>query len=214
MTRITIHKLPSALGDVGIIARLKPLHNAHAVLLELLCRQAKHVYIGLGSCNRYNAQNPFTAKESADMVNLVLKPKHANYSFIEVPDFDNGHVWREQVKKLFGKLDCFITGNDYVEQLLKKDYNIFHPHTILPPENRIALNATIVRTAIACGKPWERLVPKKVAEYIKQNKLDKRFVGEFGHHYANIAAAYAMKGCSSASFTADFSSPSLLPATL
>ncbi|MBI4147658.1 hypothetical protein HY490_00030 [Candidatus Woesearchaeota archaeon] len=174
------YKLPANLGRVGTVARFKPVHKAHAAMLESLCERAEHVIIGLGSCNRYNLRNPFTPQESAEMIDRVLKPRYTNYTFIEVPDFDNGPLWREHALKLFGALDYFVTANDYVEQLLKNDYPLIHPLALIPAAKRVPINATMVRRAMAHGESWEHLVPEPVIEYIKTNNLDARFVHEFG----------------------------------
>lgn len=168
------------LGIVGLVARFKPVHKGHVAMLEAVCSRAKHVYIGLGSTNKYNLKNPFTANESREMVELALKQKYANYSFVEVPDLDNGPKWREMILGIYCKLDHFVTANDYVESLLKNDYKIIYPLDIIPEEKRVWGNATIVRVAMAKGEKWEELVPDDVVDYIKQNKLDERFCKEFG----------------------------------
>ena len=164
---------------VGTIARFKPVHKNHASMLISICKRVKHVYIGLGSVNCYDMKNPFTAKESADMVRLVLKD-FSNYSFIEVPDFWDGPKWRGYMLKSFGKLSHFVVANEYVVNLLQNDYNIIHPSLLVPKEKMINVNATMVRIAMAKGEHWEHLVPKEVVDYIKQNQLDKRFRKEFG----------------------------------
>ena len=51
------------LGIAGIVARFKPVHKGHAAVLEALCERSEHVYIGIGSSNRYNLRNPFTKEE-------------------------------------------------------------------------------------------------------------------------------------------------------
>ena len=168
------------LGIVGTVGRFKPLHNGHAVVLEAMCERSIHVYIGIGSTNRYNMRNPFTKEETQSMINLVLQKKFSNYSFVDVPDLDNGPKWREQALQIYGKLDHFITTNDYVESLLKNDYDLIHTFTLLPNEKRIFLEATMVRIAIAKGEAWEKFVPPVIATYLKENKLDERFCKEFG----------------------------------
>jgi len=179
---------------LGIIGRFKPVHNGHAIILETICKRAMHVHIGLGSCNRLNVRNPFTAQESAEMIDLVLKPQHTNYSLITVPDFDNGPLWRENALKLWGNLDCFVTANDYVKSLLKNDYKIVHPLEVLSVDNRERVNATMVRVAMAQGQLWEHFVPESVADYLKQNKLVERFVNEFGLETLSSYSEQILKG--------------------
>lgn len=49
---------------LGAIGRFKPLHLGAAAMLEALCENAEEVVIGIGSSNKYNLRNPFTAEES------------------------------------------------------------------------------------------------------------------------------------------------------
>ena len=163
----------------GTIARFKPVHLGHASILEAMCEQASEVIIGLGSSNVNDLRNPFTAKESAEMVNLVLK-KFSNHSLVEIPDLNNGQKWREMVLGLFGKLDYFVTANDYVRELLKDDYKIVHPLEIIPEDRRVPVDGTLVRITMAKGGAWERLVPAKISSYLKEHKIDGRFCDEYG----------------------------------
>ena len=168
------------LGVVGLVARFKPVHKGHAVMLESVCSRASKVYIGLGSSNKYDVQNPFTASESRDMVDLVLKSKFSNYSFVEVPDLGHGPRWREQAKNLFGSLDCFVTANDYVESLLKDTYKVARPLDIIPKDSQFCASGTMVRVGMAQGQSWQHLVCDLVAAYLSENGLVDRFCREFG----------------------------------
>lgn len=158
---------------LGIIGRFKPLHKGGALLLQA-ATNLDYTIIGIGSSNRYNLRNPFTPNETKDMINSVLKN---NYKLIEVPDVNNEEKWIQKIKQLF-PVDTFITGNKYVEDLLKHDYKIIHPKDII--QNPIEVRATNVRYEMAKKGNWENLVPTRVANYIKQNKLDQRFRKEFG----------------------------------
>ena len=122
-------------GKIGTIARFKPVHLGHAALLEAVCEQADEVLIGLGSINVYDLRNPFTAKESQEMIEALLKTRFSNYKFIEVPDFNNGPKWAVEIKNLFGELDYFVTANDYVRELLKDIYTVIRPIEIVHYRN-------------------------------------------------------------------------------
>jgi nicotinamide mononucleotide adenylyltransferase len=173
------------LGTVGLIGRWKPLHNAAGILLETICQSADLVKIGIGSCNKYNLRNPFTAEESREMIDLFLKPCYQNYEFIFVPDFghileySDGQMWRRFVVDHYGRLDHFVTANDYVEQLLKNDYHIIHSPEIIPIQYQIPLKGSMVRMAIALGN-YKQYVPSAVYEFLEQSGLTERFRGEFG----------------------------------
>lgn len=174
------------LGNLGLIGRFKPLHKGGALMLETVCEQAEKVIIGLGSSNKYNLRNPFTVKETQEMINLYLHSRFNNYSFLEIPDFAqipeyaDGQKWTEFVLEQYGKLDHFVSGNDYVTKLLKPHYNIIHPATLIPPEQHLWIKGTAVRMEMARDGDWKSLVPSVVAEYLDQNGLVERFRREFG----------------------------------
>ncbi len=170
---------------LGLIGRFKPLHNGAAVMLDSVCERAERVIIGIGSSNRYNARNPFTAEESREMIDLYLKPRHSNYEFLFVPDFGHipnykdGEMWRLFVTKHFGSLDGFVTGDGYVKDLLENDYAIISPKEIEPPEKFKEMRASMVRYKIVKDEDWQSYVPKVVADYMVKSGLDSRLKKEF-----------------------------------
>jgi nicotinamide-nucleotide adenylyltransferase len=164
---------------IGMIARWKPVHLGHAVVLNALCDGAAHVRIGVGSTNRYNARNPFTFDETCDMIRLALGA-NTRYEIIAVDDLDDGPRWRERVRELFGPLDLFVTDNPYVATLMREVYTVARPIALIPPEKRMRIDGTMVRLALARGEEWQSLVPESVADYIERNGLDERFRREFG----------------------------------
>jgi nicotinamide-nucleotide adenylyltransferase len=167
------------IGRIGMVARWRPVHLGQAVVLRALCDRAEEAIIGIGSSNRYNVRNPFTAEETMDMIRLAL-PVQDNYSLLPVPDLDNGPRWRKMILEMFGPLDTFVTENPYVTNLLSNDYKIIRPVSLVPDDQKIAVNGTMVRRAMAEGDGWQEMVPAAVAEYLIQNKLDQRFRKEFG----------------------------------
>ena len=162
-----------------MVARWKPVHNGHAVALAALGEAARDVVIGIGSSNRYDVRNPFTADETEDMLRAALMGR-AGYTLKRVADLDDGPRWRELVVGLFGPLDAFVTDNPYVAHLLEGDYEVIRPVALVPPERRVAVDGTSVRRALALGDGWRELVPGAVREYIVARGLDRRFREEFG----------------------------------
>jgi cytidyltransferase-like protein len=175
----------SNLGKIGFVGRFKPLHNGGYVLLEEACKQAEHVLIGIGSSNKYNVRNPFTAQESEGMIRAALS-NFSNLQTLYVPDFaqipgnEDGQEWREYVKKEFGALDYFVSGNEFVRGLLRHDYRLLHPYEIISEEKRVKLMATEVRVEIARYGNWKKMVPEKVAAYLEDRGIIERFRREFG----------------------------------
>ncbi len=174
------------LGKVGVIGRFKPLHLGGAVLLETLCASADHVVIGIGSANMRDERNPFTAEESKGMIDAYLSPRFSNYECVMVdqfghlPQYNNGKKWTEEMIAKFGTLDAFVTGNEYVRDLLVSHYSILEAYTLIPEEKRVPLSATDVRIEMARGGDWQRLVPKEVSDYITEHGLVERFRREYG----------------------------------
>lgn len=168
------------MNRIGVVCRFKPVHAGHAVMLEQLCRSAKLVTVGIGSSNKHDLRNPFSAEESAAMIHAVLAPRFDNYQLVEVPDLGHGPRWRALVRDLFGDLDLFVSANDYVRSLMGPVYPLEHPRDVVPRDLHVPVDGTRVRLAMARGEPWRHLVPPAVATYLDANELPERFRREFG----------------------------------
>lgn len=118
------------------------------------------------------------------MLHLTLQSaptlENVSCTLISVPDLDDGPRWRLMVKDLFGALDLFVTDNPYVTSLLKDDYRIIRPVELIPPEEHVRVDGSMVRSMMARGERWQDWVEEGIARYIQQNKLDERFRKEFG----------------------------------
>ena len=161
-----------------MIARWKPVHLGHTAVLEALTERASHAIIGIGSSNRYDASNPFTAAETVAMLRIALAGRD-NYTLVGVPDLGHGPRWRAMVLELLGPLDLFVTANPYVRDLLKDDYTVVHPAWLVPPERHVAVDGTMVRRRILRGEDWRELVPAAVADLLERRGLVDRFRREF-----------------------------------
>jgi nicotinamide-nucleotide adenylyltransferase len=171
---------PLPVETIAMVARWKPVHLGHAAVLRGLVRNAQTALIGIGSSNKYDIENPFTAAETADMIRLVLTG-HDNFKLIEVPDLGNGPRWRSLVRQLFGPVDVFVTSNAYVYSLLREVYPMMHPVRLVPASERNPQNGAAVRQAMARpSDDWAELLPQCVADYLRERGLIERFRREFG----------------------------------
>jgi nicotinamide-nucleotide adenylyltransferase len=177
----------AGLERIGTVARWKPVHLGHAPVLRALCDRARHALIGVGSSNRYNLRNPFTAKETAEMIRAVLAGR-TNFDIVPVPDLDDGPRWRDLVSGLFGDLDLFFTDNPYVTRLLSGTYRVIRPVGLVPDAERIPMEGTSVRMEMARGDRWRNMVPPEVRNYVLERGLDVRFRREFGLQTLSTAA--------------------------
>ncbi len=166
-------------GRIGMVARFKPVHNGHAGILKAAQNRASEFIIGIGSAGEWDVRNPFTAGETEDMLRLLLAGT-GNCRILSVPDLHDGPRWRDLVASLFGKLDYFISANNYVRSLLAKTFSVVHPLQFLKEEDLTPVSGTMVRMVMAKGGNWRALVPAEVADYITKNGLDERFRREFG----------------------------------
>lgn len=178
------------LNRIAMIARWKPLHLGQAAVIRGLCAAAGQVTLGIGSSNRYNARNPFTLAETEEMLQIALAGRE-NVSVIPVPDLDDGPRWRLMVREILGDdLDLFVTDNPYVANLLAEFYRIERPVAFVPLNERIRVNGTMVREAIARAEDWQALIPPEIAEYISTRQLDERIRREFGLQILADAVKY------------------------
>jgi nicotinamide-nucleotide adenylyltransferase len=179
LSRHNARMSPEKVARLAMVARWKPVHLGHAAVLESLVARADHAFIGIGSSNKYDVRNPFTADETEEMLRLVLAPR-TNFSLVRVPDLDHGPRWRAMLKDLFGPLDLFVTENGWVVELLRDDYQVVHPVKLVPKERHVAVDGTMVRRALARGDDWRALVPPVIAAHLERTGLAARFVREFG----------------------------------
>lgn len=168
----------SPLRRAGFVARFRPPHLGHAAILAALARAAGTVVIGIGSANRRDADNPFTAEETAELLAPLLPEGRSEIHLL--PDLYDGPRWAEMVRERFGEIDLFVTANPYVRSLLDGRWRLAHPLELLGPEERVAVDGKAVRRAMARGEEWERLVPAVVAQALKARGLMRRFRDEFG----------------------------------
>lgn len=159
---------------IGLVCRFKPVHLGHAALLETLCERADEVLVGIGSANRRNERNPFSAEESARMIELVLRPRFRNFSLVAIPDLDDPPRWAELVYRTFGPLDLFVTENALVRDCMARYYELAHPATLVPREKHVFVDGTMVRAAMKEGRDWKALVPGAVASYLEREGLVAR----------------------------------------
>lgn len=160
---------------LGVVCRFRPVHLAHAALLDALCARGD-VLVGIGSSNRYGPRNPFTVDE----VTAMLAACRPGLRLVPVPDLGDGPRWRDLVRDLLGPLDLFVTANAWVAELLQGVYPVAHPRDLVPRERHVPVSGEVVRRAMARGDGWRGLVPPAVAAVLDERGLVERFRREFG----------------------------------
>jgi len=152
------------------VGRFQPVHNGHIKALEFVFSQVDEVIIGIGSAQAsHTLKNPFTTSERMEMLIRALNEAgfKRKYYLIPLPDINFNAIWATYVVSMVPKFDVVFTGNSLVAQLFReKGYEVI----VQPMFRKDILSATEIRKRMIEGKPWEELVPKSVAEYIKEIK--------------------------------------------
>lgn len=168
------------LARIGLVARFKPVHLGHLAVLEAALARADRLRVGLGSANRHDLDNPWSAAESAEMIRRALGAEAGRVDLVEIEDLGDGPRWAALVCERLGPLDLFVTANAYVRQLLERRYALAPMVALVPPERRVRVDGRGVRRALALGEGWRELVPAAVADYLEAGGRVERFRREFG----------------------------------
>ena len=146
------------------IGRFQPFHLGHLSDIKNALKEVNHLTIGIGSSNEdHTKENPFTAKERAEMINMVL-PNNSirKYIVFTIPDFHDDKKWVEQIETLAPKFDVVYTGNDWTERCFEGKYEVKKVDMLE------GVSSTIIRHRIINNKNWKELVPREVVDYISK----------------------------------------------
>jgi len=152
------------------VGRFQPVHNGHLKALEFVFSSVDEVIIGIGSAQAsHTLKNPFTTSERMEMLIRALDEAgfERRYHLIPLPDINFNAIWATYVESMVPRFDVVFTGNSLVAQLFReKGYEVI----VQPMFRKDILSATEIRKRMVEGKPWEDLVPRSVAEFIREIK--------------------------------------------
>jgi nicotinamide-nucleotide adenylyltransferase len=111
------------------------------------------------------AENPFTARERADMIALALDAAGvAPYRIVEVPDIHDPPRWARYVMSIVPAFDLVVAHNSETLDLFDAEGV---PTRRATPYRRDEISGTRVRTLMLGGGKWEELVPIDVVSYLQ-----------------------------------------------
>ncbi|HLI45709.1 MAG TPA: nicotinamide-nucleotide adenylyltransferase [Geobacterales bacterium] len=156
------------------IGRFQPFHNGHYQALRWILSQFEQVVLAIGSAQySHTKENPLTVGERIECIwsQLRLDGLLDRVIVVAVPDVGLHSQWVSVVKQYCPNFKV-VFSNDNLTRLLFKEagYEIRN----IPFFDREIYEATKIREAISKGQEWEKLVPMKVAEYIKSKRIDER----------------------------------------
>jgi len=149
------------------IGRFQPFHRGHLSAVKQALEHVDNLYIAIGSSQYdHTEDNPFTAKERAEMIRLTLE-EHGlinRCEVFELPDIHDNEKWTTHVRKIIPPFDMVFVGDN---GLVRELFGRFDKADVLEVEHEVNISATKIRCAMARGLGWESHVSPGVAGYIK-----------------------------------------------
>lgn len=137
--------------------------------MKFALERVDYLYIVVGSAQRsHERDNPFTAGERIAMIKRALDGNGidpARWMAIPIADADSHSVWVSSVKSMVPAFDVVFTNDSLTYMLFKEEG---HEVVAVPYLDRKQYSATNVRNRILERKDWESLVPRQVAELVKE----------------------------------------------
>ncbi len=150
-----------------IIGRFQPIHLGHMQVIREISKRHESIIIGIGSAQEsHTIRNPFTAGERHWMISKALEEEGIrNYYLIPLMDVERNSIWVAHVKSLVPPFRVVYTNNPLVKRLFEEE-----GYEVRPPGlyKREIYSGKEIRRRMLEGEPWEHLVPKVVAEIIKE----------------------------------------------
>ena len=157
------------------IGRFQPFHLGHLEAVKHILGKVDELVIVVGGAHdSHTIENPFTAGERITMIRLALKEANIDanrYTVLPLPDAEFHKVWVSHLLSQTPSFDLVFTNEPLTGRLLKEAGMRVEK---IPMFNRTSFTATEVRRRIIEGKNWGELLPKSVADYIKQIKGEER----------------------------------------
>lgn len=157
------------------IGRFQPFHNGHLSVLKGMVKVNDKVIIGIGSSNTHGtSDDPFTREERREMIQRALQEENIipihDVTFINLPDMDEDLVWAKICLEMCeNQVTTVWTGNEWTKKSFEGVGVRIQEIKEVP-----GISATEVRRRMKVGEDWQSLVPKIVADYIKEvNGLER-----------------------------------------
>lgn len=156
-----------------VVGRFQPYHLGHHEAIKNVLKEVDELVIIIGSTNKsYTKDNPFTCGERIEMMGRALKADNVfeKCYIVPVPDIDEYALWVSRVQKHAPKFDFVFSNNPLVKQLFE-DENI----KVRPMVSNIKeVESRLVREELMNHGSWENILPKAVAQFLKEIKALER----------------------------------------
>jgi nicotinamide-nucleotide adenylyltransferase len=151
------------------VGRFQPFHLGHLDAIKYVLNRVDELVVVIGSAQySHNSKNPFTAGERLIMVRNALLEAGVDSSklwIVPVPDVHLHMLWVSAVEGYTPKFNVVYTNEPLTRRLFTeagytvKDVPLF--------ERKIYMS-TFIREKMVAGENWTELIPKSVADFIKE----------------------------------------------
>ena len=151
------------------VGRFQPFHLGHLGAIKAVLKEIDELVIVIGSAQySHNGNNPFTAGERLVMIRNALQEAKIDYSklwIVPVPDVHLHMLWVSALEGYTPKFNVVFSNDPLTQRLfMEKGY----PVKNIPFFDRHQYMSTIVREKMLQDESWIELVPKSVANFIKE----------------------------------------------
>jgi len=153
------------------VGRFQPIHKGHVKAIKDILKQVDELVIVIGSAQySHGVDNPFTTGERITMIRRALESENIPLTrcwIIPVPDLHIHMIWVSEVKGYTPKFDIIYTNEPLTRRLFIEAGVKVEP---VPFHKRKIYSSTEIRERMLKNKSWKELVPKSVAQFIKEIK--------------------------------------------
>jgi nicotinamide-nucleotide adenylyltransferase len=152
------------------VGRFQPFHLGHLGAVKAVLKETDELVIVIGSAQySHNINNPFTAGERLVMIRFALQEAKLSPSklwIVPVPDVHLHMLWVSAVEGYTPKFDVCYTNEPLTKRLFSE---AGYPINEIPFFDRKQYMSTVIREKmLRSDDTWVELVPKSVADFIKE----------------------------------------------
>jgi len=151
------------------VGRFQPFHKGHLQVVKEILNEVGELVIVVGSAQySHRIDNPFTTGERLVMIRKALEEAKIDLNriwIVPVPDVHIHMVWVAAVEGYTPRFDVVYSNEPLTRRLfIEAGYEV----KSIRFYKREVYSATEIRERMLKGENWEELVPKSVAEFIKE----------------------------------------------
>ncbi len=151
------------------VGRFQPFHLGHLGAIKEVLEEIDELAIVIGSAQySHNPSNPFTAGERLVMIRRALEEAKVDISkvwIVPVPDVHLHMLWVSALEGYTPKFNLVYSNEPLTRRLFMEAGYVVKS---IPYYNRNIYMSTIIREKMVNDKNWAELVPKSVANFIKE----------------------------------------------